>query len=226
MGESWTDKTVSMGNVEKKEFDSELAHVTVSENRITVEFKDVDDWARIKREIGEETILKKLPWEEVAELEANVEHLYYPHIDIETGEGAKRLYFTEDEDELLQECFNTIKRFWNAYRERGPRSRTSYSYQDGGAEEDAGQSAESADEVELSPEAGDETEELDDDEEEAPQEPVADPADGREPAGGDEAEAVDDDDGDDRDEDDEEGGEDEEADDETVEDVVEEFMAD
>lgn len=161
MTESWTDKTVSLGNVETEEFDSELAHITVSENRITVEFKDVDDWKRIKREVGEETILTVVPWDEVEALEENVEHLYYPHIDIETAEeGEKRLYFTEDETELLQQCANTIQRFWNAHRQRGAKSRNAYSYEGGEDEEDtaAGEDGQPGepDEVEIEDDTADE----------------------------------------------------------------------
>lgn len=148
MGESWKDKTVSLGNVDKEEFDSELAHITVSENGIKTDFKDVEDWKRIKREIGEESILKEVPWEEVEGIETNVEHLYYPHVDVKTDEGTKRLYFTEDEVDTLHECFNAIQKFWNFYRESGSRSRNTYSYEDssGTGEEQEDEESESGEE--------------------------------------------------------------------------------
>ncbi|MFB6265541.1 MAG: hypothetical protein ABEI07_00475 [Candidatus Nanohaloarchaea archaeon] len=135
MAESWKDKTVSLGNVEKEKFDSDLSHIEVSENRIRVEFKEVEDWKRIQREIGEEKILKEVEWDEVEGVGKEKDHLYYPHIDVETEEGEKRLYFLDDEGELLESCISVIERFWNAYRQRGPKSRDSFSYREEGIED-------------------------------------------------------------------------------------------
>ncbi|MDY6765857.1 MAG: hypothetical protein SVW77_00660 [Candidatus Nanohaloarchaea archaeon] len=157
MGESWTDKTVSLGNVEQEEFDASLAHVTVSENGITVEFKDVEDWKRIRREIGEEKILQQVRWEAVEDVETETEHLYYPHIDISTDDLEQRIYFLQDEEDLLEGCRNAIKRFWNAYRDAGSGSRNSYSYD--GETETAESDGDSDDEVELEEDSGQEDDE-------------------------------------------------------------------
>ncbi len=138
----WKERTVSMGNVDREEFESELGVVTVSENGVTVEFEDVEDWKKIRREVGDERILRQVYWEEVEEVESSVEHLYYPHIDIQVeGDGERRVYFTEDEVEELEACLKAVERFWNAFRERGPGSRDSYSYESGG-EEEAGEEVE------------------------------------------------------------------------------------
>lgn len=147
MSESWTDKTVSMDNVDKEEFDGELAHVTVSENGITVEFKDVEDWKRIQREVGDDAILRTVRWEAVEEVDTETEHLYYPHINVEAFDTEQRIYFLEDEEEMLEDCVNAIGRFWNAYKEAGAGSGTGYSY--GGAPEEDGDGVETGDEVEL-----------------------------------------------------------------------------
>ncbi|MDY6769500.1 MAG: hypothetical protein SVU88_00850 [Candidatus Nanohaloarchaea archaeon] len=143
MAESWTDKTVSMDKVDAEEFDGELAHVTVSENGIRVEFRDVEDWKRIRREIGDEKILRQVRWRAVEDVTTETDHLYYPHIDIDASGEEQRIYFVEDEEDLLEECRAAIERFWSAHRERGPRSRSSYSYDPGEGEAGA------ADEVEI-----------------------------------------------------------------------------
>ncbi|MDY6761829.1 MAG: hypothetical protein SVY41_02170 [Candidatus Nanohaloarchaea archaeon] len=151
MGESWTDKTVSMENLDKDVFDTALAHVTVSENGISVEFKQVEDWKRIQREVGDDTILRQVRWDDVETVETETEHLYYPHIDVESGEGEQRIYFLEDETDVLEECVNAINRFWNAYRGSGSGSRTTYDYDDGDRDESE-TGGEAAEEVELSDE--------------------------------------------------------------------------
>ncbi|MCJ7478730.1 MAG: hypothetical protein MUP63_00950 [Candidatus Nanohaloarchaeota archaeon QJJ-7] len=127
---SWEDKTVSLGNVDSEEFESGLAHVIVSEKGISVGFKDVEDWKRIKREVGGDKILKQVEWGEVEDIEKVIEHLYYPYIDVDTGRGEKRLYFVEDEEEIIEECFSIIREFWNSYRQRGAGSRDTYSFRD------------------------------------------------------------------------------------------------
>lgn len=124
----WKKNTVSMGQVDKETFDLTLATVTVSENRIVVEPKDVEDWDRIIRELGEDTVLRDVHWREVEELSTTVESLYYPHIDVRfrrqpTGPRnvnlvkERRIYFVEDEQEELERCLNTIKQFWNRWRQ-------------------------------------------------------------------------------------------------------------
>lgn len=134
----WREKSVSLNEVKSEEFDTHLAHITVSESRIHVEFKDREDWKRIKREVGEDAILKEVRWDGVEEVETKVEHLYYPHIDVtfEEADGeevTKRLYFTEDEAETLESCLAAIRKFWNAARQNAPHPRDaeSYSYQEG-----------------------------------------------------------------------------------------------
>ncbi|MFB6294530.1 MAG: hypothetical protein ABEI97_02110 [Candidatus Nanohaloarchaea archaeon] len=168
MTESWTDKTVSMDNIEKEEFDGELAHVTVSENGITVEFKDVEDWKRIQREVGDDTILRQVRWEAVEDVDAETEHLYYPHIDVETGEGERRIYFLEDETGLLDACVNAINRFQNAFLEAGAGSGTGYSYTDG--PEPGDDRVETDDEVEIAVDEPEDTSEESDGEAESGEE--------------------------------------------------------
>lgn len=122
----WRDKTVSMGNVETETFDLTMATVTVSENRVFIDPKDVEDWERIIRELGEDTILREVHWPEVTDVSATVRNLYYPHIDISLRrqpdrsqdvhlQKERRIYFVEDEVDELQECIKTIRRFWNAW---------------------------------------------------------------------------------------------------------------
>ncbi|MDY6773729.1 MAG: hypothetical protein SVS85_00890 [Candidatus Nanohaloarchaea archaeon] len=168
MSDDWKEKTVSLGNVDSEDFESDLAHVRVSENGVSAGFKDVEDWKRIQREVGEEKILKDVDWEEVEEVSKETEHLYYPHIDIETGGGEKRLYFKEDEEELLDSCLSAIERYWNAHRQRGTKSRNSYSYSEEEEREEGGPEEEEA-ELEVDEavedsdnESGEEPEEEDD----------------------------------------------------------------
>ncbi len=124
----WKRKTVSMGQVEKETFGLTLATVTVSENRIVVDPNDVEDWGRIIRELGEDTVLREVHWQEVEDVSTTVEGLYYPHIDIRfrrqpTGPQnvnlvrERRIYFIEDEQEELERCLKTIKQFWNEWRQ-------------------------------------------------------------------------------------------------------------
>lgn len=122
----WKKKTVSMGLVKKEEFDLTLATLTVSENRVRVEPNDVEDWERIFDELGADTVLETVRWEDVEAVDKTVNELYYPHINItlepDTDDNfdqphEKRIFFTEDEQEELQRCFNTILRFWNKWRQ-------------------------------------------------------------------------------------------------------------
>ncbi|MDY6776884.1 MAG: hypothetical protein SVQ76_02150 [Candidatus Nanohaloarchaea archaeon] len=197
---SWEDKTVSLGKLDKQEFDSELAHVTVSENGIEVEFKDVEDWKRIRREVGEEKILEELRWEELEEVDLTEEHLYYPHIDLgverDGGEREERVFFTEDEKDVMESCLNAVRKFWNAHRQRSSSGRDTYEYGEAGEESSPGE------EVELE----------EDDEREG--ETGGDQVEGRE----NNEEVNGEEDGEEREERKEESGQ------ESVEDVVEEFM--
>ncbi len=140
----WRDKT-TMERAEADEFDTSLTHITVSENRIHVEFRDAEDWKRIRREAGDEVILHEVYWDEVAGVEATTEHLYYMHIDVtvieDDEEVEKRLYFLEDEEETLQDCLAAIRRRRNAYRQRHAAPGGTYSY--------AAVDASEGDEVEL-----------------------------------------------------------------------------
>lgn len=114
----WKDKTVSMGLVDKEEFDCELATVIVSENRVTVEKKDVDDWERIENEFDDEIVLDTIHWDEVHDVVISDESLYYPYIEFvlerqdeyELRER-RRIYFTEDEEDKRSACFTAIKQF-------------------------------------------------------------------------------------------------------------------
>ncbi len=125
----WKDKTVSMGLVEKETFDLQLARVTVSENQILVELKDVEDWERIITELGEDTVLREVHWGEVEDVSTTVQDLYYPHIDIQLRRQPdrprdirlrkeRRIYFMEEESDELQNCLDAIKRFWNQWKQR------------------------------------------------------------------------------------------------------------
>lgn len=138
-GMDWREKSVTLGSVKKERFDTHLAHVTVSETRITVAYKDVEDWKRIRREVGTSILLEEVAVEDVRDVDTSEEHLYYPHIDLtvatEDGTEEKRIYFMEDEEDDLHACQNAITRFWNAQRQRGAPHRDSYTY---GGEDVAG----------------------------------------------------------------------------------------
>lgn len=160
----WREKSVTLGNVQKERFNTRLAHVTVSETRITVAYKDAEDWKRIRREVGTDILLEETALEDVQDVDVSEEHLYYPHINLtvatEDGKEEKRIYFMEDEEDDLEACLKAIRRFWNAQRQRGAPHRDSYTY----GEEDG-------DEAETDDAAGDEggaEEEGSDDEETAP----------------------------------------------------------
>lgn len=125
----WQDKTVSMGNVKKDEFDLHLATVIVSDSRIAVDPHDVEDWGRIFEELGTDKILEEVRWEEVEEVSITDNELYYPHIDVIlrrnlsgedeglNGREQRRIYFTEDEADEMNRCFNAIKKYWNKWRQ-------------------------------------------------------------------------------------------------------------
>lgn len=144
---SWEDRSVTLGNVKKEEFDLELAMVTVTENRVIVDFKERDDWKRITREVGEDVILREVWWEDVESVDVTQDHLYYPHIDISVAPeedaeetdvlNEKRIYFIEDEAREFRRVLNTIRRFWNAWRQRNAPAENTYHYQPD--DEDAGE---------------------------------------------------------------------------------------
>lgn len=145
---SWKDKTVSMGLVDKEEFDLALAHVTVSENKITVRFKDTDDVERIRREVDENLLLDEVRWRHVEDVSVSEDHLYYPHINITIASDAddgvnqdlgvtpeRRIYFTEDEKDAMERCLDAINRFWQKHKQRHSRKTMrrgdgGYRYQD------------------------------------------------------------------------------------------------
>lgn len=134
MGMDWKDNTVSMGLVDKEEFDTKLARITVSENRVAVEPKGVDDWERIFEELGADTVLEDVYWDEVENVTVTIRDLYYPHINIQVKrqpqEGERdlslhrerRIYFTEDEKNTLQDCFSAIKKYWYKWRQSNTRN--------------------------------------------------------------------------------------------------------
>lgn len=144
MGESWKDKTVSLGNVDKEEFESEMGDITVSENGIRVDFSDTGAWEKIIRNLGQESILRDVRWREVEGLDKTQNHLYYPHIDVQTERGLRRIYFKKGETELMEACLNAARRFRRAFMESGSGSRQSYTYdaEEQGDEEVEGQTAE------------------------------------------------------------------------------------
>lgn len=122
----WREKTVSMNHVKTEEFDTVLASIVVSENRVVVEPKDVKHWTRILHQVDERMLLEEVHWEDVASVSVTDNELYYPHIDIEidTEDEAdivsvdeKRIYFVEGETDTMASCLKAIKRFWNAARQ-------------------------------------------------------------------------------------------------------------
>lgn len=129
----WKKKTVSMGLVDTKTFDTLLATVTVSENRVAVDPHDVEDWGHIIEELGAHTILEEAYWDEVVDVSVTIEDLYYPHINIKVQspqnersprhglDTEKRIYFREDEQEELDACFKAIRAYWNKWRQNQTR---------------------------------------------------------------------------------------------------------
>lgn len=126
----WREKTVSMNQVKKDEFDLAMTHITVSENRILVETQEDTVWEQIKRDFGDDVLLREIYWEEVEELAWDTDWVY-PYITVfiapESGSVAedtdltlqRRIFFEQDEIQEMATVFKTIRNYWYAYRQHG-----------------------------------------------------------------------------------------------------------
>ncbi|MDY6771625.1 MAG: hypothetical protein SV186_06775 [Candidatus Nanohaloarchaea archaeon] len=138
---TWREKSVTVDADSEFIFKSVLGDVKIDLSGIKRdELTRGDEWKKIKSTMDPNEILEGfLPWDRVTEISTKEDFLSYPHIDIEVEKedapGTKRLmiFFKKDTPEgfdEVQDCFKTIRKMWNAYRQRNKLHSLNYSFQD------------------------------------------------------------------------------------------------
>lgn len=139
---TWREKSVTVDADSEFIFKSVLGDVRIDTSGIErVERKRPDDWDKIKSTMDPNEVLEGfLPWDEVVEISTKEEHLSFPHIDIYVKDESERdgkrrmmLFFKDSKAESydqVEKCFKTIRKMWNAHRQRNKLHTLNYSYQD------------------------------------------------------------------------------------------------
>lgn len=139
---TWREKSVTVDADSEFIFKSVLGDVRIDTTGIErIERKRPDDWEKIKSTMDPQEVLEGfLPWDDVVEISTKEEHLSFPHIDIYVEDESERdgkrrmmLFFKESKAESydqVEKCFKTIKKMWNAHRQRNKLHTLNYSYQD------------------------------------------------------------------------------------------------
>jgi len=139
---TWREKSVTVDADSEFVFKSVLGDVRIDTSGIErMERKRPDDWDKIKSTMDSSEVLEGfLPWDDVVEISTKEEHLSFPHIDIYVEDESKRdgrrrtmLFFKDTKAESydqVEKCFKTIRKMWNAHRQRNKLHSLNYSYQD------------------------------------------------------------------------------------------------
>ncbi len=139
---TWREKSVTVDADSEFIFKSVLGDVRIDTSGIErVERKLPDDWDKIKSTMDPQEVLKGfLPWNDIVEISTKEEHLSFPHIDIYVEDESERdgkrrlmLFFKKSKAQSydqVEKCFKTIKKMWNAHRQKNKLHTLNYSYQD------------------------------------------------------------------------------------------------
>jgi hypothetical protein len=140
---TWKEKSVTVDEDSEQVFKSVLGDVNIDYQGIHREnLKKDDEWNLIRGEMDDEEIFYgHLGWDEVIEVSKKDNFLSYPHIDItideedEYGDNKRLMIFFKDETpdgyDQVDSFFKTVKKAWNAWRQRNKLHTLSYSYRDG-----------------------------------------------------------------------------------------------
>lgn len=139
---TWREKSVTVDADSEFIFKSVLGDVRIDTSGIErIERKRPDDWKKIRSTMDPEEVLEGfLPWDDIVEISTKEEHLSFPHIDIYVEDETERdgrhrlmLFFKKNKAESydqVEKCFKTIKKMWNAHRQKNKLHTLNYSYQD------------------------------------------------------------------------------------------------
>lgn len=97
-----------------EEFESELGNVAVTPEHIERERKQSEEWEKIRENFPPEKLIDMAHFSDIEEIQFH-KGTMYPYIEIDKGDGWRKLFFKHGED--AEECFKCLRYRWHAFKQ-------------------------------------------------------------------------------------------------------------